>query len=76
MDKKIEPKKGLKKRHFYYAFGIAFFMFLIYQMVFAEKLSVYRVETDKITIEEVKHGVFHNYITVTGNIEPGAKIYL
>ncbi|MBZ0242553.1 MAG: efflux RND transporter periplasmic adaptor subunit, partial [Bacteroidales bacterium] len=50
--------------------------FLVYQAFFASHLSSLNVEADKLQIEAVSQGTFHNYITVTGNVEPIATIFL
>ncbi|MEN8122506.1 MAG: efflux RND transporter periplasmic adaptor subunit [Bacteroidota bacterium] len=76
MDKKIEKKKGIKRKHIYIAGGVLLAILVIYQMIYAKNISSYKVDSDKITIEEVSKGTYHNYITVTGNVEPIAKIYL
>ena len=76
MDIPIEKKKGLKKKHLLIA-GLALLLaFLLYQAFFASHLSSLNVDTDKIQIEMVSAGIFHNYITVTGNVEPIATIFL
>ena len=63
-------------KHLYIIGAILFVLLLAYQILFAENISTYKIEKNKITIEEVSSGVYHNYITVTGNVEPIAKIYL
>jgi HlyD family secretion protein len=50
--------------------------FLVYQAFFASHLSSLNMEADKLQIEAVSEGIFHNYITVTGNVEPIATIFL
>ncbi|WP_321290755.1 biotin/lipoyl-binding protein, partial [uncultured Sunxiuqinia sp.] len=76
MDKVIEKKKGLKKKHFYIAGGIFVFMFLIYQLAFSDHRSVFRAEREKLTISRVDDGQFNDYITIIGQVEPITTIYL
>jgi len=76
MDRPIEKKKGIRKKHLYIAAGIILFLLIVYKAFFTENLSTYRVEKDKLTIATVTRGTFYNYITVTGNVEPIATIYL
>jgi len=76
MDRPIEKKKGIRKKHLYIAAGIILFLLVVYKAFFTENLSTYRVEKDKLTIATVTRGTFYNYITVTGNVEPIATIYL
>lgn len=57
--------------------GIVLFVAAIgYQFIFADRRSKLRVETDKITISEVKRGIFQEYIPQTGIVEPGRTVYL
>jgi len=76
MDKAIEKKKGIRPKHIYYALGLILFSFLIYKAFFSNSVSTFSVEGSKLNIEAVKNGVFNDYITVTGNVEPIATIYL
>ncbi len=76
MDIPIEKKKGLKRKHLYLGLGILLTILLIYKAFFAENISTYRVDANKITIDSVTSGVFHDYISVMGRVEPIATIYL
>ncbi len=76
MDKPIEKKKGLKRKHIYYVAGALLFAVLLYKAFFAQNVSTYSTDVDKLSIEPVTKGIFHDYITVTGNLEPIATIYL
>jgi HlyD family secretion protein len=76
MDRVIEKKKGLKMKHIYIGGGVIILGFLIYQVLFASHESVFRVEKDKLTISTVEDGLFNDYITVIGQVEPISTIYL
>ena len=76
MDRPIEKKKGLKMKHIYIIIGIAAFSLLIFQAFFAKNVSTLKVDKEKLSIEEVSEGIFNNYITVSGNVEPIATIFL
>jgi HlyD family secretion protein len=76
MDRPIEKKKGIKKKHIFAVLGGILFILLIYKAFFGEQMSTMRVDTDKLTIATVQQGTFHDYITVSGNLEPIATIYL
>jgi len=76
MDIPIEKKKGIKKKHIYIGLAVLAFMLLIYQAFFVEHVSTYAVDAEKLSIETVSEGTFHDYITVTGVVEPIATIYL
>lgn len=70
MDKPIEKKKGLKKKHIgFIILGIVMIV-LIYMAFFTDRTSTYRVEKDKLIIESVISGQFNDYITVPGAVEP------
>ncbi len=70
MDKIIEQKKGLKKKHIPYIAGGAFALLFIGWLIFGNHSATLRVEKDKITIEEIKKGTFNDYIRIMGNVEP------
>ena len=76
MDRKIEKKKGFKRKHIYYAIGGLLFVILIYKAFFAENVSTLKIDAEKLSIETVSEGTFYDYITVSGNVEPIATIYL
>ena len=70
MDKIIEQKKGLKKKHIPYIIGCAFALLFIGWLIFGNHSSTLRVERNKITIENIKKGIFNDYIRIMGNVEP------
>lgn len=76
MDKIIEQKKGLKKKHIPYIIGGAFVLLFIGWLIFGNHSSTLRVEKDKITVEEVSNGTFNDYIRIMGNVEPITFIQL
>lgn len=76
MDRKIKKKKWTLKRIATYG-GIAIFAsFVAYQILWADRRSRLRVERDKITISEVKRGVFQEFIPQTGIVEPSRTVKL
>ncbi len=76
MDKKIEKKKGLKPKHIIWAVVAIAIGFALYNIVLGSSGSVYRAEKDKLTISTVEDGLFNDYITVIGQVEPIYTIYL
>jgi len=76
MDRPIEKKKGLKMKHLYIILGVAVFALLIYQAFFASTVSTLKIDKEKLSIETVSQGIFNNYITVSGNVEPIATVFL
>ncbi len=76
MDRIIEQKKGIKRKHIYWGIGVIVMGFLVYNMIFASNMSVYRIDKDKVTISEVEFNQFNDFITVTGKVEPISTIFL
>ena len=76
MDRIIEKKKGLKKKHIFIALGVIAAALIIYQAFFTTNVSTIKVDAEKLSIETVSEGTFNDYITVSGNVEPIATIYL
>lgn len=76
MDIQKEKKKGLKRKHILMAIGFVIISLLSYQAFFTTNVSTLNVDIEKLNVAEVSEGIFHDYITVTGNVEPIATIYL
>ena len=76
MDKVIEKKKGLKKKHIIWIVAGLVFTFLVYKVVFGDYSSTFRTEKDKLTISTVVDSDFNDYITAIGQVEPITTIYL
>lgn len=76
MDRLIEKKKGLQKKHVIWIAGGALFLLLAGIMIFGDHSSAFRVERDKLTISAVESGIFNDYISVIGTVEPITTIYL
>ena len=76
MDKPIEKKKGIQKKHIIYSTAALAFIVLLYMAFFSNRTSTYKVEKDKLIIETVTEDQFNDYITVPGTVEPITIIYL
>ena len=76
MDKVIEKKKGIQKKHIFWAMGILLVGFLIAKLAFGDHSSVFRAEKDKLSVSNVEDGIFNDYITVIGQVEPISTIFL
>jgi HlyD family secretion protein len=76
MDKIIEKKKGLRPKHIIWIAGGLAFAFMLYKVIFTENSSTFRAEKDKLTVSTVEDGLFNDYITVIGQVEPITTIYL
>jgi len=76
MDIQLEKKKGLRPRHYgYIALGLLLLL-VAYQLLFASAVSTFRTEKEKLSIAEVTHGKFDDYITINGNVAPITTIYM
>lgn len=76
MDKQIEKKKGIQKKHILWAAGALLFIGLVLKVSLGSHQSVYRTERDKLTISAVTQAQFNDYITVIGQVEPISTIFL
>ena len=76
MDKIIEKKKGLKRKHIPYILGGVVIIALVAFILLQNHTSSLNVDIEKITIETVTKGQFDDYITVIGQVEPITTIYL
>ncbi len=76
MDRKIEKKFWSAKRIGAISLGVILVSLLGYNFMFADHRSKLNVETDKITVSEVKEGVFDEFIIVQGVVQPLKTIQL
>jgi HlyD family secretion protein len=76
MDKKIEKKKGITRKHIFIGILIILVSLVIYKIIFGDKSSKLNIDLDKITIEEVKSDIFQDYIAVQGTVQPIQTIFL
>ena len=76
MDRVIEKKKGVRPKHILGLVGVLVVGFLLFKVVFDNKGSAFRTEKEKITISTVEDGLFNDYITVVGQVEPITTIFL
>jgi HlyD family secretion protein len=76
MDKKIAKKTWTVKRIAAYGGGSILVLLIAYQLIFADRRSKLKIDKDKITIAEVKRGVFQEFIPQTGTVEPSRTVYL
>ncbi|MGD9976967.1 MAG: efflux RND transporter periplasmic adaptor subunit [Bacteroidales bacterium] len=76
MDRVIEQKRGLKRKHIYWGMGALVLLALIVKIIFGDNSSAYRTDADRLTISTVEEGFFNDYITVIGQVEPISTIYL
>ncbi len=76
MDRKIEKKKGIRPKHIIYgAIAIALIFFVV-KIFKNSNISTLKVDTEKITVSEVKRDNFDDFIRTNGTVEPISTIYL
>lgn len=76
MDRKIEKKKWTPKKIAKYSVVALFAFFVFYVFILADQSSKLNVEKERITISEVRHAPFQEYIPVIGTLEPIQTFYL
>jgi HlyD family secretion protein len=76
MDRKIENKGKKRKRIAWIAGTVLIFLLAFYHIIFGDKSSRLNVDTDRITIEQVREDSFLDFIAVIGTVEPIQTIFL
>ena len=76
MDRPIEKKTWTVKRVLAFSGTALFGLFVLYLLVFADTSSKLNVEAERITISEVRHGPFQEFIPISGTVEPFETFYL
>ncbi|NLZ73082.1 MAG: HlyD family efflux transporter periplasmic adaptor subunit [Bacteroidales bacterium] len=76
MDRKIEKKKGLQKKHIPYVLGGVFVCLVLIWLFFGNHSSKLNVEKEKISIQTVQKGEFNDYVRISGQVQPITTIQL
>jgi HlyD family secretion protein len=76
MDRVIKKKIWTTKKVALSAGGVLLAIFAGYSFIFADTRSKLNVETQKVTIAEVRQGSFQELIPVDGNVQPIKTIFL
>lgn len=76
MDRKLEKKKGLQKKHIPYILGGVFALVILIWLIFGNHSSKLNVEKDKISICTVEKGEFNDYVRINGQVQPINTIQL
>lgn len=76
MDRIIEQKKGLKKKHIPIVIGTMLFVLLVGWLVFGDHSSKIRVDSRSIIISNVVQGSFNDYIRLSGQVQPKTSVLL
>ena len=70
MDKLIEQKKGLQRKHLPYLAGGLLVLLLLAWVVFGNHSSTMRVSADNLTISQVLQSEFKDYVRLSGQVVP------
>lgn len=76
MDRIIEKKKGIQKKHIPYIAGSALLLFILGWFLFGDHSSRLRVEKKGLTVVTVEEGDFNDYIRLNGQVQPGSLIQI
>ena len=76
MDRIIEKKKGLKKKHIPYLVGGGFVLAVLLWVIFGNHASTLRVERRGSSIVTVERGEFNDFIRVDGQVQPIAVVQI
>lgn len=76
MDRIIQKKKGIKKKHIPYLLGGGFVLAVLLWVIFGNHASTLRVERRGISIVRVERGEFNDFIRVDGQVQPIAMVQI
>lgn len=76
MDRKIEHKSLLRKKHIPYISGGLFIIVLLCWFIFGDHRSTLRVETKTLTVAQAEQGEFNDYVRVNGTVMPITTVQL
>lgn len=76
MDRLIEKRKGIKKKHIPFIAGGVILLTAIGWLIFGNHASRLNVDSDRISIQLVTVGEFNDYIRVSGQVQPISTIQL
>lgn len=76
MDRIIEQKKGLKKKHIPFIVAGGLFLLLVGWLLFGDHSSKMRVDSAGIAVSTVEKGAFNDYIRLSGQVQPKTSILL
>ncbi|MBO7559171.1 MAG: efflux RND transporter periplasmic adaptor subunit [Bacteroidaceae bacterium] len=70
MDRIIEKKKGLRKKHIPYVLLGLFVLVLLIWAIFGNHASTMKVDAEQLTISPVTKGEFKDYVRLSGTVVP------
>ncbi len=76
MDRKIEHKGFLRKKHIPYIAGGVVVLVIIGWLVFGDHRTTYRVDSQTVTVSQVRAGEFSDYVRLNGVVQPISTVQL
>ena len=76
MDRIIEKKRGLQKKHIPYIAGTAFVLIVLLWIIFGNHKSTLQVDTEDVTISNVTQGEFKDYVRLNGTVIPIQVVHI
>ncbi len=76
MDKIIEQKRGLKKKHIPFILCAAVALILFGWMLMGDHSNKMRIEKMNVTISKVAEGDFNDYIRINGQVQPATVVHV
>lgn len=76
MDRKIEHKGFLRKKHIPWIFGACFAIIILAWAIFGDHRQTLRVDSDSLTIVKANKGEFKDYVRVSGIVQPISTVQL
>lgn len=76
MDRIIEKKRGLQKKHIPYIAGGAFLLTVLLWIIFGNHQSTLQVGAEEVTIANVTQGEFKDYVRLNGTVIPIQVVHI
>lgn len=76
MDRIIEKKRGLQKKHIPYIAGGVFVLIVLLWIVFGNHQSTLQVDAEDVTICNVTKGEFKDYVRLNGTVIPIQVVHI
>ena len=76
MDRVLEKKKGIQKKHLPYIAGGVVLLAAVAWMIFGDHSSKYNADKEKLTIQSVVKSEFNDYIRINGQVQPISTVQL
>lgn len=76
MDRVIEKKKGIRKKHIPYIAGAVLALLFIVWMIFGNHQATLKVDSRTIITGEVEQGLFNDFVRVNGQVQPITTLQL